>query len=53
LSNSTWQHSDYGTVPFIFQDDVDGLEIEVKDKGFVHAMPIPGTILVVAGNLLQ
>jgi isopenicillin N synthase-like dioxygenase len=47
------EHSDYGTISFLFQDSVGGLEIEVKDKGFIQATPIPGTILVIAANLLQ
>ncbi|XP_060608202.1 uncharacterized protein LOC132760268 [Ruditapes philippinarum] len=47
------EHSDYGTISFVFQDDVGGLEINVKDQGFVQAIPIPGTLLLIAADLLQ
>lgn len=46
-------HSDTGTVSFIFQDDAGGLEIVHSEVDIVHARPIPGTILVVIGALLQ
>ncbi|KAJ3139401.1 hypothetical protein HK100_011676, partial [Physocladia obscura] len=47
-------HSDYGGVTFLFQDQVGGLE--VKERGtnaYVRATPIPDTVLVNVGDLLQ
>ncbi|KAJ3027834.1 UNVERIFIED_CONTAM: hypothetical protein HDU68_003035, partial [Siphonaria sp. JEL0065] len=47
-------HTDYGSVTFLFQDSVGGLEVLDRSKGeFVKAMPIPGTIVVNVGDLLQ
>ena len=46
------EHSDYGTVTLLFQDDVGGLEVRSPKGTFVRAKPIPGTIVVNAGDLL-
>lgn len=47
------EHSDYGTITLLFQDDIDGLEVEIPGKGFVPATPIPGTVVVNIGDLMQ
>lgn len=47
------EHTDYGTVTLLFQDDIGGLEVSSVDNGFVPATPIPGTVLVNIGSLLQ
>ena len=44
---------DYGTVTLLFQDDRGGLEVLSPKGGFVPATPIPDTIVVNAGDLLQ
>ncbi|KAH9045327.1 Clavaminate synthase-like protein [Lactarius pseudohatsudake] len=47
-------HSDYGTLTLLFQDNVGGLEVEnPHTKHFQPAKPIPGTIIVNAGDLLS
>nr|GAT53058.1 2OG-Fe oxygenase family [Mycena chlorophos] len=47
-------HSDYGTLTLLFQDDVGGLQAQNPHTGqFVPAAPIPGTIVVNVGDLLQ
>ncbi|KAI9337926.1 hypothetical protein BDR26DRAFT_863305 [Obelidium mucronatum] len=47
-------HTDYGSVTFLFQDSVGGLEVLDRSKNeFVRAVPIPGTIVVNVGDLLQ
>lgn len=46
------EHSDYGTITLLFQDQIGGLEI-LQKEGFVPARPIEGTILVNIGDLLQ
>ena len=47
------EHTDYGTVTFLFQDAIGGLEVLSAEKGFIPATPIPGTVIVNIGSLLQ
>ena len=47
------EHSDFGTLTILFQDDVGGLEVKIPDKGFVPANPIPGAVLVNIGDMMQ
>ncbi|XP_045130714.1 UPF0676 protein C1494.01-like isoform X2 [Portunus trituberculatus] len=46
-------HTDYGTVTLLFQDTRGGLEVKERGGSWVSALPIPGTILVNAGDILQ
>ncbi|KAI9563508.1 hypothetical protein GHT06_010971 [Daphnia sinensis] len=46
------RHSDYGTFTLLFQDDIGGLEV-FSGGEWVAAAPIPGTVLVNVGDLLQ
>lgn len=46
-------HSDYGSLTFVFQDSVGGLEVQNPHTQTWHpAMPIPDTIVVNVGDLL-
>jgi isopenicillin N synthase-like dioxygenase len=45
-------HTDYGTITLLFQDSVGGLQVKNTSGNFVPAPPIPGTIVVNAGDLL-
>jgi len=45
-------HSDYGTITLLFQDDAGGLQVLSPSGKFVNATPIPGTMVVNAGDLL-
>jgi len=46
-------HSDYGSLTFVFQDSVGGLEVQNPHSGRFHpASPIPGTVVVNVGDLL-
>ena len=47
------EHIDYGTVSFIFQDNVGGLEVLSPQGNFIPVEPIPGTVIVLVGSLLQ
>ncbi|KAL4222165.1 hypothetical protein ACF0H5_018205 [Mactra antiquata] len=47
------EHSDYGTITMLFQDEIGGLEVEEKGTGFVPATPIPGTVILNIGDLMQ
>lgn len=45
-------HSDYGSVTLLFQDSRGGLQVQSPKGTFVNATPIPGTIVINAGDLL-
>ncbi|CAL4185702.1 unnamed protein product, partial [Meganyctiphanes norvegica] len=46
-------HTDYGTITFLFQDTMGGLEVCDRNNEWVPATPIPDTILVNVGDILQ
>ncbi|OLN83687.1 UPF0676 protein C1494.01-like protein 5 [Colletotrichum chlorophyti] len=46
------EHSDYGSITLLFQDDRGGLQVKSPSGHFVDATPIPGTVVVNAGDLL-
>lgn len=43
----------YSTLTVLFQDDVGGLEVETAKGVFVPATPIPGTVVINIGDLMQ
>ncbi|XP_052792997.1 uncharacterized protein LOC128226924 [Mya arenaria] len=47
------EHSDYGSLTLLFQDDIGGLEVNIPGTGYVPATPIPGTVVVNIGDLMQ
>lgn len=47
------EHSDFGSITLLFQDDVGGLEVRSPLGTFVRARPIEGTIVVNAADLLS
>jgi len=53
LATSPLLTLDYGTITLLFQDDQGGLEVLSPKGQFVQATPIPDTIVVNAGDLLQ
>lgn len=46
-------HTDVTTVTFDFQDGVRGLEVQSPTGDFVAADPIPGTVVVYLGDVMQ
>ncbi|EEY16516.1 thymine dioxygenase [Verticillium alfalfae VaMs.102] len=46
------EHSDYGSITLLFQDARGGLQVRGPGGRFVDATPIPGTVVVNAGDLL-
>lgn len=46
------EHSDYGSITLLFQDDAGGLEVRSPKGTYVRARPIEGTVVVNAGDLL-
>ena len=47
------EHSDYGTITFLYQDDMAGLEVRAVDNSWIQATPRSGTILINVGDLLE
>lgn len=47
------EHSDYGSLTLLFQDQVGGLEVRNTDDEFIPATPISGTAVVNIGDLMQ
>ncbi len=47
------EHSDYGTLTFLYQDDIGGLEVRAVDNSWIKATPRAGTILINVGDLLE
>ncbi len=47
------EHSDYGSLTLLFQDDVGGLEVRTANGDWIFAPCIPDTILVNTGDLMQ
>lgn len=46
------EHSDYGSITLLFQDERGGLQVRSPKGTFVNATPIADTIVVNAGDLL-
>ena len=47
------EHSDYGSITLLFQDNTGGLEVKSPRGTWVRATPIPDSIVVNAGDLLS
>ncbi|SRR5579883_83611 len=47
------EHSDYGSMTLLFQDEVGGLEVQTASGQWIAAPPIPGTVVVNTGDLMQ
>ena len=47
------EHSDYGSITLLFQDNVGGLEVKSPKGTFVRATPIEDTIVINAADLLS
>jgi isopenicillin N synthase-like dioxygenase len=50
--NRAGAHTDYGSITLLFQDDKGGLQVQDSTGEYVPAPPIPGTIVINAGDLL-
>ncbi|WP_232281096.1 isopenicillin N synthase family dioxygenase [Novosphingobium nitrogenifigens] len=46
-------HTDYGCITLLWQDDVGGLEVLDRQGRWIDAPPIPGTLVINIGDLLQ
>ncbi|MGF2040161.1 MAG: isopenicillin N synthase family dioxygenase [Nostoc sp. CmiVER01] len=47
------EHSDYGSITLLFQDDVGGLEVQTASKEWIAAPAISDTVVVNTGDLMQ
>ncbi|XP_071493631.1 uncharacterized protein [Diadema antillarum] len=47
------EHSDYGGITLLYQDDRGGLEVKNRRDEWIQAPPIEGTVLVNIGDLMQ
>ncbi|MBD2677108.1 MULTISPECIES: isopenicillin N synthase family oxygenase [Nostoc] len=47
------EHSDYGSITLLFQDDVGGLEVQTTAGEWIGAAAIPDTVIVNTGDLMQ
>ncbi|XP_076344054.1 putative iron/ascorbate oxidoreductase DDB_G0283291 isoform X2 [Tachypleus tridentatus] len=47
------EHTDFGTITFLFQDDSGGMELKTKSGEWIQATPIKGTVLVLVADLLS
>jgi isopenicillin N synthase-like dioxygenase len=46
-------HTDYGCVTLLWQDQNGGLEVQKRDGAWVAAQPIPDTLVINVGDLLE
>ncbi|KAH8801666.1 hypothetical protein F5884DRAFT_807468 [Xylogone sp. PMI_703] len=46
------EHTDYGSITLLFQDDRGGLQVKSPRGTFVDATPIEGSVVINAGDLL-
>jgi isopenicillin N synthase-like dioxygenase len=47
------EHTDYGSITLLLQDQVDGLEVRTRQGEWIAAPPIPGTVVVNVGDAMQ
>jgi isopenicillin N synthase-like dioxygenase len=47
------EHSDYGSITLLFQDEIGGLEVQTQNGAWLAAPAIPNSIIVNTGDLMQ
>jgi len=47
------EHTDYGSITLLFQDEVGGLEVQTSSGEWMAAPVIPDTVIVNTGDLMQ
>ena len=46
------EHSDYGSITLLFQDETGGLQVQSPNGNYIDATPIEGSVVIHAGDLL-
>jgi isopenicillin N synthase-like dioxygenase len=47
------EHSDYGLLTFLLQDDAGGLEVRAADGAWIPVPPLPGSYVCTLGDMLE
>lgn len=47
------RHTDYGMLTVLLQDDVGGLEVETKDGLWMDVPPVPGSLVINIGDMVE
>ncbi|XP_076344048.1 uncharacterized protein LOC143243999 isoform X2 [Tachypleus tridentatus] len=47
------EHTDFGTISFVFQDDSGGMELKTKSREWIQVTPIKGTVILLVADLLS
>ena len=47
------RHTDYGMLTVLLQDDVGGLEVETKDGLWTDVPPVPGSLIINTGDMVE
>ncbi|XP_002735581.1 uncharacterized protein LOC100368784 [Saccoglossus kowalevskii] len=47
------EHSDYGSITLLFQDNIEGLQVQCQDGSFVDVPPIEGSIVMNVADIMQ
>ena len=47
------EHTDYGMLTLLLQDDVGGLQVQTKAGNWIDAPPVDGTFVVNLGDMLE
>ncbi|XP_076343770.1 putative iron/ascorbate oxidoreductase DDB_G0283291 isoform X2 [Tachypleus tridentatus] len=47
------EHTDFGTITFLFQDDSGGMELKTKSGKWIQATPIKDTVILLVADLMS
>lgn len=47
------EHTDFGLITAVFQDDKGGLQVKTNHSGWIDAVPVPGSLIFNIGDMLD